>query len=176
MKKLISLMICLLLIISITVSAFATETEGASQAEDSAVETQASPAETNPPSTETQAPPAETDPPSTETQAPPTETDPPSTETQAPSEETDPPGTNPPSGTETPESHIHVWGTGTVTTEATCTTDGIRTYICSCGTTATETIRATGHAYDNVCDPECNTCKATTNNYNVIFFHNSSPI
>ena len=160
MKKLISLMICLLLIISISVPAFASETENNTPSDHSDVETQA--------------PPAETEPPSSETQAPPAETDPPSTETQAPSEETAPPSTNPPAGTEAPEGHIHVWGTGTVTTEATCTTDGIRTYICSCGTTATETIRATGHTYDNVCDPECNTCKATREiQHNTTGWHHS---
>ncbi|MCD7805154.1 MAG: hypothetical protein LUH03_08420 [Oscillospiraceae bacterium] len=39
--------------------------------------------------------------------------------------------------------------TSEVTTEATCTTDGVMTYTCSkCGDTYTETIAATGHSYD----------------------------
>ena len=40
----------------------------------------------------------------------------------------------------------HSWDAGKVTTEATCTTDGVKTYTCSvCKTTKTETIKATGH-------------------------------
>ena len=41
--------------------------------------------------------------------------------------------------------HVHTWDNGTVT-EATCTTDGVKTYTCTaCGATKTETIPATGH-------------------------------
>lgn len=40
----------------------------------------------------------------------------------------------------------HVWNKGEITTPATCTTKGIKTYTCaSCGTTKTEAIAATGH-------------------------------
>ena len=40
----------------------------------------------------------------------------------------------------------HVWNDGEITTPATCTTKGIKTYTCtSCGTTKTEAIAATGH-------------------------------
>lgn len=40
----------------------------------------------------------------------------------------------------------HVWNKGEITTPATCTTKGIKTYSCaSCGTTKTEAIAATGH-------------------------------
>ena len=40
----------------------------------------------------------------------------------------------------------HVWNDGEITTPATCTTEGIKTYTCtSCGTTKTEAIAATGH-------------------------------
>ena len=40
----------------------------------------------------------------------------------------------------------HVWNKGEITTPATCTTKGIKTYNCtSCGTTKTEAIAATGH-------------------------------
>ena len=35
-----------------------------------------------------------------------------------------------------------------VTTPATCTTDGIKTYICSCGDSYTEVIKATDHKWD----------------------------
>ena len=42
----------------------------------------------------------------------------------------------------------HSWNAGEVTTPATCTTDGVRTYTCDvCQTTKTETIAALGHAY-----------------------------
>ena len=40
----------------------------------------------------------------------------------------------------------HAWNDGEITTPATCTTKGIKTYTCaSCGTTKTEAIAATGH-------------------------------
>ncbi|MBQ7778317.1 MAG: S-layer homology domain-containing protein [Oscillibacter sp.] len=40
----------------------------------------------------------------------------------------------------------HSWDEGSVTTAATCTEDGVKTYTCSqCGETKTETIAATGH-------------------------------
>lgn len=47
----------------------------------------------------------------------------------------------------------HNWGSGVVTTEPTCTTEGVRTYTCSlCGETKTESIPAKGHNYvDCVC-------------------------
>ena len=70
----------------------------------------------------------------------------------------------------------HTWDAGKVTTEATCTTDGVKTYTCSvCKTTKTETIKATGHketeirnAVEATCQQEgytgdkvCKTCGAT---------------
>lgn len=43
----------------------------------------------------------------------------------------------------------HSYDSGKITTEATCTTDGVKTYTCStCGNTKTETVKATGHSYD----------------------------
>ena len=40
----------------------------------------------------------------------------------------------------------HTWDSGKITTVATCTTGGIKTYTCTlCGTTKTEAIAATGH-------------------------------
>jgi hypothetical protein len=41
--------------------------------------------------------------------------------------------------------HTHSWDGGTVTQAATCTSNGVKTYTCSCGQTKTETIPATGH-------------------------------
>ena len=44
----------------------------------------------------------------------------------------------------------HTWDKGIVTTEATCTEDGVKTYTCTvCGETKTEAIAATGHNYEN---------------------------
>ena len=72
--------------------------------------------------------------------------------------------------------HEHSWDAGKVTTEATCTTDGVKTYTCSvCKITKTETIKATGHketeirnAVEATCQQEgytgdkvCKTCGAT---------------
>jgi hypothetical protein len=45
---------------------------------------------------------------------------------------------------ETP-AHTHSWDGGTVTQAATCTSNGVKTYTCSCGQTKTETIPDTGH-------------------------------
>ena len=42
--------------------------------------------------------------------------------------------------------HAHSY-TATVTTAATCTTPGVRTYACACGESYTEEIPATGHSY-----------------------------
>ena len=40
----------------------------------------------------------------------------------------------------------HTWDSGKITTQATCTTNGTKTYTCtSCGTTKKETLKATGH-------------------------------
>lgn len=44
------------------------------------------------------------------------------------------------------ENHTHSY-TSEVTKAATCTTDGVRIYLCSCGDTYTETIAKTGHSY-----------------------------
>ena len=55
--------------------------------------------------------------------------------------------------------HTHSY-TAKVTTPATCTTDGIKTYTCSCGDSYTETIKATGHSWDegkNTTEPTCTT-------------------
>ena len=45
----------------------------------------------------------------------------------------------------------HTYDEGTVTTEATCTEEGVMTYTCTvCGETTTEAIEATGHSYESV--------------------------
>ena len=55
--------------------------------------------------------------------------------------------------------HVHTWDAGTVTTPATCTTDGVKTFTCTgCGATKTEPIKATGHAWDGgkvTTEPTC---------------------
>ncbi len=48
------------------------------------------------------------------------------------------------------QSNSHHWNNGTITTQATCTTAGVKTYTCTdsgCGETKTETIAALGHSY-----------------------------
>lgn len=42
--------------------------------------------------------------------------------------------------------HVHSY-TSAVTSEATCTKDGVKTFSCGCGDTYTEVIKATGHKY-----------------------------
>lgn len=53
----------------------------------------------------------------------------------------------------------HAWDEGVVTTEPTCTEDGIKTYTCSlCGETRTESVPATGHTSDEgvvTTEPTC---------------------
>ena len=53
----------------------------------------------------------------------------------------------------------HAWDEGAVTTEPTCTEDGVKTYTCSlCGETRTEPVPATGHTSDEgvvTTEPTC---------------------
>ena len=44
--------------------------------------------------------------------------------------------------------HEHTWDEGTVTTPATCTDPGVKTYTCECGETKTEPIPALGHNWN----------------------------
>lgn len=44
-----------------------------------------------------------------------------------------------------PAPHTHDFGSGSVTAQPTCGSEGVRTYTCSCGETRTESIAATGH-------------------------------
>ena len=58
------------------------------------------------------------------------------------------------------ETASHNWSS-VVTTEPTCTSEGVRTYTCAdCGATRTESIPVTSHTYYNDCDPDCNVCGA----------------
>ena len=57
------------------------------------------------------------------------------------------------------DSHTHAFGAWTVTTPATCTTDGVETRSCACGGTETRIIPATGHV-DADHDGKCDVCQA----------------
>lgn len=62
------------------------------------------------------------------------------------------------------ESGSHAWSqTGTVILEPTCIQVGVRQYTCSgCDMVLLEELpMLTTHAYDNVCDPDCNVCGDT---------------
>ncbi len=50
---------------------------------------------------------------------------------------------------DTGTTHTHSWGEGKVTTEPTCTEEGVMTYTCECGETKTEVIPATGHSWSD---------------------------
>ena len=56
--------------------------------------------------------------------------------------------------------HEHVWGSGVITTPATCTKDGVKTYTCGCGETETEVIKAPGHVDENG-NGSCDICGTT---------------
>lgn len=45
--------------------------------------------------------------------------------------------------------HEHIYDEGVITTTATCTALGIKTYTCECSNSYTEEIPATGHSYEN---------------------------
>ena len=62
---------------------------------------------------------------------------------------------------ETPVVCAHEWNDGVITTPATCTADGVKTYTCTkCGATKTEAVPATGHNY---VDGVCTVCGAKEN-------------
>lgn len=50
--------------------------------------------------------------------------------------------------------HVHSY-TSSITKEATCTEDGVKTFTCECGDSYTETIPTTGHNYENGSCTEC---------------------
>ncbi len=59
---------------------------------------------------------------------------------------------------EQPLPHEHSWDNGTVTTPATCTTEGVKTYECACGETKTEVIAMNPHTIP-VGEIQCSVCK-----------------
>lgn len=125
MKKLISLLLCVLLVMSLAVPAFAGEvTDSASTpgSEGSVV--------SDAPVTDRDEGSGASNP------------DAGSTDTPAPD-----PGTGDASGStsgETPTEHTHSFDAGTVTTQPTCVTAGVLTQTCACGTTQTQSVAATG--------------------------------
>ena len=67
-------------------------------------------------------------------------------------------------GSSGPGEHDHVWDGGTVTTEATCHSEGVRTFKCTvpgCEQTKTENIAMTPHTWDAGKVTKDPTCKET---------------
>ena len=56
------------------------------------------------------------------------------------------------------DGHTHSYGSWSITSNATCTTDGSKSKSCSCGDVITETIPATGH---NMVGGVCTECGIT---------------
>lgn len=70
---------------------------------------------------------------------------------------------NPYWGVIRPDFNTHTCSyTSTVTKNPTCTETGVRTYTCSCGSSYTEDIAATGHSYTSVVTPVTSTSKGYT--------------
>lgn len=76
-----------------------------------------------------------------------------------------------PESTEVPHEHTY---TETITTEATCETDGVKTFTCECGDSYTEPIATQGHVFENYTSnndatytadgtetAKCNNCEVT---------------
>ena len=59
------------------------------------------------------------------------------------------------------ERHDHVWGAWTVTKKPTCTEPGTQIRYCTCGSSETQSIPATGHTYVNGKCTECGAAKPT---------------
>lgn len=58
--------------------------------------------------------------------------------------------------------HTHSWDAGVVTTPATCTEDGEKTFTCACSETKKETIPATGHTWNAGTKSHEGTCQEET--------------
>lgn len=79
--------------------------------------------------------------------------------------------------------HEHTWNEGEITTEATCTTDGLKTYTCTgCGETKTESIPKLGHTWDEGTDKgngqivyECTSCHETRSEYKTYAIGDTGP-
>ena len=89
----------------------------------------------------------------TSTEAPTPTPTPTETPTPPPTETPTPTPTETPTPTPTEPPHEHAY-TEAITTEATCTEAGEKTFTCDCGDTYTEQIEATGHNYEAVADSE----------------------
>lgn len=57
---------------------------------------------------------------------------------------------------------FHEWDEGSITTQATCTSPGVMTYICTCGAVKTEEISKLPHSYEN---GSCTVCGAKDPDY-----------
>lgn len=137
-RTLFSLLLCLLLVVSLTLPALAEEDTGESKPSES------TPAESTP----TESKPDESKP----TESTPTESTP---------GESKPDESKPTEATK-PTEHEHVWEVVEVVRDATCSKEGIRKVKCkTCGAAEEHTIPMLAHTYDNACDPECNVCGAT---------------
>ena len=59
--------------------------------------------------------------------------------------------------------HVHTWDDGVVTTEPTCTAEGVKTFTCTgCAETKTEPVAALGHNYVNGTCTRCGAAEPTT--------------
>lgn len=82
-----------------------------------------------------------------------------------------------------PAQHTHTWDNGVVTTPATCTGAGVKTYTCTtCGETKTETIDATGHNYayvtnwDTLASTKSCSCGASEAVENIYYIANDTQL
>ena len=79
--------------------------------------------------------------------------------------------------------HEHKWDEGEITTPATCTADGVKTYKCTeCEATKTEPVAATGHSWDDGTDNgngkilhECTNCDENYSVYKTYAIGASGP-
>ena len=69
-----------------------------------------------------------------------------------------------------PVNTVDVWDDGVVTTEPTCTKEGVKTYHCSNGETRTETIPALGHNFEGGYCERCRKYEFENNTYIVKVF------
>ncbi len=153
MKKWISLILCLLLVLPLNVYAEDTEGQPSAQTESQPSESQPSesqPSESQPSESQpSESQPSESQPSESQpSESQPSESQP--SESQPPESQ---PSENPPSD------HTHVWDVS-YTIPATCLQEGATGVGCSaCGAISVEVLpKLTTHTYDNACDPHCNIC------------------
>ena len=160
MKKCISLLLCLMLVLPLYAYAEGTEGQPAAQSESQPQETpkESSPAESQP----AESKPAETQPAESKpAESKPAESKPAESQpTESKPAETQPAESKP---AETqPSDHKHVWDV-TYTIPATCKEEGATGKGCSaCGAIEVEILpKVTEHVYGSACDGDCNICGAT---------------